>query len=260
MPEDSVQIEPIVKLTDIVTFHTEADSALMHIQTSGEMLLRPIGTTPLGDHVAWIFTVCVLVCILIGMSRFLSDSYLSKLFSYVVIPTRSRGSVFTDLFMHYYPAMAVMSVVYILVLSLVVLEILVVFGYITAAPFEYYLYTLLGVLIYTGIKIILHVSILSCFGMSALRVNVVNHKILSSHVESLVMLPIAVIVPFLGVHNAELILITSIAVVFLLALWRLIRVFEDISTDLLSLVNIILYLCAVEVAPLLCMLKALSVI
>lgn len=260
MPEDTLHIEPAVRLTDLVTFHSEADSALMQVQSSSEMVLRPIGTTPLGENVAWIFGVCVCVCVLIGLARFLSDSYLTKIISYIFVPTRNRGGVYTDMFLHYFPVTVVMSVVYLLSMSLVVLEALVVFGYISQASFIYYLYTLLAVLAYTVAKYILHTIILSSFGLSVAQENLIRHKVLASNVESLLFLPISVIVPFLSIHNGELMFMVVALVVVLLAIWRAFRAIEDISLDLLSFVNIFLYLCAVEIAPMMCILKALGVI
>ncbi|MCQ2236064.1 MAG: DUF4271 domain-containing protein [Bacteroidales bacterium] len=260
MSADSLHIETPVDISDLVTFHSEADSALMHIQSSGEMVLHPIGNTPLGDHTGLVFVVCIVASLLVGLTRLMSSSYISKTFSSIFISSRGRGSVYADLFIHYLGASAVMGVVYMLVDSIVIFESLVVFGIIERASFLVWLYCLGGILLYTVVKIQLHVAILSGFGLTQLKENLIKHKIMACHVEALELLPISIVIPFLGVYNAKMILVLSFVVVSLLLIWRFIRLFEDVSVDLLSFVNIIFYLCAVELAPFACIMKVLGVI
>lgn len=261
MPGDTIHIEEAaVQLEDIVTFHSQADSALMHIDTSTVMELHSIATTPLGEHTGWIFTICVIVCLLIGLSRFMSGSYIPQIFGYLMVPSKSRGGVYTDLFLHYFPVSVLFSVCYILVESLIILEALVVFGYYPTAAFGDYMLTLALVASYTIVKLLLHVSITSGFGLGVIRENILKHRVLASSMEVLMQLVIAMILPFLGVYNAKVILILSLIVLSFLSIWRLVRLFEDISLNLLSFVNILLYLCALEIAPLACIVKALGVI
>ncbi|MDO4462767.1 MAG: DUF4271 domain-containing protein [Bacteroidia bacterium] len=261
MSVDTLHIEEeAVKITDIVTFHSDVDSALMHIQPVGDMELCMRGVSALGEHTGLIFVVCIVASILVDISRLMSSSYISKLFSFIVVSTRGRGGVYSDLFLHYRGASAVVSVVYLLAMSVLVMESLVVFGVVHEIGGEVWLYALGGVLAYTLIKILLHIAILSGFGLTQAKDNIVRYKLLASHVEGLVLLPICIVVPFLGLYNAKMILFVAFIVIGLLLMWRLIRLFEDVSIDLLSFVNIILYLCAVELAPFACVIKALGVI
>lgn len=261
MPEDTIHIEElVVRLEDIVTFHSQSDSALMHIDAPSVMELHNIATTPLGGHTGWIFAICVAVCLLIGLSRFMSSTYITQIFGYLMVPSRSRGGVYSDLFLHYFPVTILFGTCYVLVESLIILETLVVFGYYPTAAFGDYLFVLAFVFGYTIIKVLLHVAITSGFGFGVIRENILKHRVLANSMEALMQLVIAMILPFLGVYNAKVILILSFIVISFLSIWRLARLFEDISLNLLSFMNILLYLCALEIAPLACIVKALGVI
>lgn len=258
---DSIIIQSTDSLLAVEPF---AATSLQPAANSQPVLLleaKPLGTTPLGLDSSWILLVALSAVVLFGLIKVRSQEFFSTLFSSVTVDSNWRA-LRSNADLRYYWPLRLCSFAALCIFTLFAYEVFVAQGFMTFfgqkhfAAFSLLLACVFGFFL---VRNIITYVVGYAFDCSGRVQDYLKAKTLSLSVYSVVALPFVLTFPF--VATRFYFVFSVIAGVLALAgvLVRFVRSLQIISPDMVSLSYYILYLCGVEIAPILCLVKALSI-
>ncbi|MCF0189665.1 MAG: DUF4271 domain-containing protein [Marinilabiliaceae bacterium] len=221
------------------------------------MTLTPRGQNCLTADSEWIFIACIIASILFGLVYLLSPNYINRIVSYSVAPHGGRGSVYDSLSLQYRNAATILTINHCFLLSVLLYEILIILGIIHETGFLKFIVILLYTTLYEVAKYSIHWMIGYAFDEAQQTTNILRHKEISSHLMTIIILPIALLLPYISETSAKTLLIILLASYIVICMWRFTQLLKENSYTIVSIFYIFLYLCAVEIAPIIVITKTL---
>jgi len=223
--------------------------------------IKPIGergnliTAPQND---WMIAIGLLVLILIAIVRFSFGKYLYRVLD-SVLNYQSSNNLFLEKNMRNLRGSIFLNTLFFTNVSLFIVQYYNYFWDVKMdkVSFAFYLYSLIGLcILYLG-KIIIIRSIGYIFNGSKDAKEYLHTIFIYNKNLAIILLPITLSVPFIAEYASSLLLNTGIIISLIFFLLRLFRGIKILFRKHVSIFYMILYLCALEILPLLVIYKLL---
>ncbi len=231
------------------------------VQAAPIMPHKELGTTAVGSDTGWIFLIVTILAVLIGAVRFrtvafftsLSMAFTSDIYWRTLNNSLNMQFYWTSRFAFILAQAIVTVLIYELVLSTGVTEL---WG---LSHFALFCLIAVAYIVYQLLKLALDRTIGFAFDCSNDMAQILQGKLLTGTLFGLTVLPVVIVFPFVG--ERFYILLAIIALILLITTYVVgtLKSLKTISIDGISLFYGILYLCGVEITPLLFIVRALQI-
>ncbi|MBP5366314.1 MAG: DUF4271 domain-containing protein [Bacteroidales bacterium] len=218
--------------------------------------------SPLAQETSWILPLALTSVFLIGFIRVRSFAFVVNLLSSTFSDNNLKNLFNTLPTQNYWPY-RLMNIVYYLVVSLFAYEALVayditsLFGY---TSFMQYGVLLIGISVFHLAKYLINKIIGFAFSSDESYNDIIQCKTIACNLVCLSVLPLSLIFPFISKSGYNMLIIIALVFVSYFYLWRVVKTFKIILRNNVSAFYTILYLCTVEVLPVVCLYKYLRML
>lgn len=218
------------------------------------------GHTTLGESSQWIFAGAVITAIIIGLVRLRANSYIANVLSFLYSEFNWKSTLAALPIQNYWPSQTLKTAFY-LGASILGYELAVASGLAYNLPIEgfmLYLAILASIIAYFLFKYTIHSLIGYAFNIPAISTHIKQCNIIYTNILSILIMPLILVFPFISESNYGLLIKFTVLLLIATYLWRVIKSIRIILLDYISIFYCILYLCAVEALPFICMYKLAS--
>lgn len=227
---------------------------------TSELPYKELGQTALHPDSVWITLIATAAILIIGFTRTRSTTFIHQMLS-LTTSTFNWHAVENAISLQERWTCRILYGVFFISISLVIYEITVSSGAADTIPIQgmaLYATILAACIAFYLFQFIMRSIVGYAFDIPQTMHNVWICKILAADIFSIISLPIIIIFPFTPETNYTILTTIAIITITLMYIWRLLHSFRIITTDFLSLFYTILYLCAVEAIPMLCIAKTIT--
>ena len=247
------EVSPLRKVETSELKGTAAQSST-HMAVAVPLEGRPRQEPPLHGLTGVALGLVGVSLLAMGFMRFTIPSFISDTFGFLYDSLgwkkMEKESAFQNLFQT-----LLMEILYYLSVSMLAIEYFIESTGATLAMHQTALIVAagaLGVAIAYLLRYFFDFTIGYAFHIEGKMQTLVLYKRTTCGIIGLLLLPISFVIPFLTTHNYGAIGLGVVLIVISLTLWRIVRSLKIIVNDLQSFLYFILYLCTVEVTPLVC--------
>ena len=234
------------------------DTALHTTQQVDELQYHERALPPLNSDVQWIMTIVVGVVVLLGVVKAISNDYISRVMSLIYSDFNWSG-IIASIEVRNYWSSRILLVTSQIVFSLLLYEMIISYSnteqYVTERGPILFLLIWGGVFAYHIFKVSMHKLIGYTFDIKERTSYIVSRRFLEHSIRGILILPVVILFPFVPYATYPILSKVAVIIMIIMYLWRVLRSIRINLNHIFSLFYVVLYLCAVELIPLICLFK-----
>lgn len=239
-----IQSAPIDTITII-----ESNPVSLNTQMRAQSVLAADST--------WLLSITAIVALIVGFIRIRSMLFISSLLL-STLSEHNLKNVFNTLPTQNYWPYRLLHIVYFIVISIFIYEILTILGLHEIGNFKnFWLFVMIlsAVIIFHIAKYLLNKMIGYAFNSYDNYNSIIQSKIIACELTSIFILPISMIFPFIMPSGYNVLMIIAFVFIGYFYLWRILKSIKIFLQNYVSAFYTILYLCIVEIIPIVCLYK-----
>lgn len=234
-----------------------SNAAAHTTQSPVELQYHPRAIAPLAADVQWITILLVGVTIMLGVVKAISNDYISRVMT-LTYSDFNWNSIIESIEVRNFWSSRLLLLASQVTFSILLYEIAIGSGSNTYIPLHGPMLLLLiwaGVLAYHIFKISMHKLIGYTFDIKERTSYVISRRFLEHSIRGILILPVVILFPFVPSATYPILSKVAVIIVIIMYLWRVLRSIRINLDNIFSLFYVVLYLCAVELMPLICLFK-----
>lgn len=255
---------------DTIIVHTQADKLTnelistiseraSHTAKTVQMPATPRQEPHLMSQKSWIFPVVLLAVVLLGVIRHSTTNFITELFQSIFSDTKWIKTSESLKLQNRTPA-TIMFMVYHLILPLIVYEIFIDQRISVGIDNDLIVYLLIFIagLALFGLRYGSYALLGYIFNTNQSTSHFLNASFIFTFIMGIILLPFALVIPFANPLWYSILFRVAISLFVLFYIWMLLRGIKLISDSFLSIFYMFLYLCALEIIPVIWLFKLLT--